>query len=332
MPPIRTVLVTVSYAGAHLERLRAALGDAELLHVRRDDAAGVAAALQRADVAVIAGDLDRRFVDPQGAPNLKWVHCDHAGLNKSALPEVFERGLLVTSSAGRSAPALAEHALFFMLALAYRYPDFLDAQRRRQWGVRGQDDLRGLYGRTVGIVGLGNTGAELAVRCKAMGMRVLGYRRSDAPAPSSVDQLFTPHSGDGLEDLLRESDFVVLAVPLSDATYHLINARTLAQMKPGAYLVNMARGAVVDEEALLEALRSGRLSGAGLDTFAQEPLPPESPLWDAPNVLITPHVTPQVPDRTGRSLDIIEENVRRYRAGEPLLNLLKPEDVFTMGG
>jgi phosphoglycerate dehydrogenase-like enzyme len=327
MPAIDVVLTTVSYEGDHLERLRRAFAPAELLHLRRHDGAGIAAALQRADVAVLGGDLDERFLD---APRLRWIHCDHAGLNRSARPEVFARGLLVTSSAGRSSPVLAEHAILFMLALAYRLTAFLEAQRAHRWGVPDQDSLRGLYGRTVGIVGLGNTGAELATRCQAMGMRVLGYRRRDVAVPG-VDRLWSAAAGDGLDDLLAESDFVVLAVPLSDATHHLIGERELRLMRPGAVLVNMARGAVIDEAALLRALREGRIAGAGLDTFAQEPLPATSELWDAPNTLITPHVTPQVPDRTGRSLEIIVENVRRYRAGEPLLNQLQPEDVYTRG-
>jgi phosphoglycerate dehydrogenase-like enzyme len=331
VPEPERVLATVSYRGAHLERLRAAFAPAPLTQVARDDGAGIAAALQHADVAVLAGDLDERFLDPQRAPRLRWVHCDHAGLNKSARPEVFRRGLLVTSSAGRSAPVLAEHAILFMLALAYRFSAFLEAQRAHRWGVPGQDDLRGLTGRTVGIVGLGHTGSELAVRCQALGMRVLGYRRTAAPPPPGVDRAYSAARGETLEPLLRESDFVVLAVPLSDATHHLIGPPQLAQMRPGAFLVNMARGPVVDEAALLTALHSGRLAGAGLDTFAREPLPADSPLWDAPNVLITPHTTPQVPDRTGRSLEIIAENVRRYRAGQPLLNQLRPEDVYTRG-
>ncbi|HET7767253.1 MAG TPA: D-2-hydroxyacid dehydrogenase [Chloroflexota bacterium] len=326
MPEIDRVLATVSYTGAHLERLRAAFAPAEVLHLRRDDAAGIAAALETADVAVLAGDLDDRFLR---APGLRWIHCDHAGLNKSARPEVFEKGLLVTSSAGRSSPVLAEHALFFMLALAFSFPAFLDAQRRHQWGIPDQDSLRGLYGRTVGIVGLGNTGTELAARCKAMGMTVLGYRRGDAPPPPGVDRVYRAARGEPLDALLRESDFVVLAVPLSDATHHLIAERELRIMKRTAFLINMARGAVIDEAALLPALREGWIAGAGLDTFEREPLPPDSPLWDAPNTLITPHTTPQVPDRTGRSLEIIEANARRYRAGEPLLNQLTPADVYT---
>ena len=328
MPSIDYVLATVPYQGEHLARLRRAFAPAVLHQLRRDDMAGIAAALERADVAVLAGDLDDRFL---GAPRLRWIHCDHAGLNRSARPEVFARGLLVTSSAGRSSPVLAEHALLFMLALAYNFPRFYAAQQAHRWGIAGQDALRGLYGCTVGIVGLGHTGTELATRAKAMGLRVLGYRRR-ADAVPGVDRVYSAERGEPLDELLRESDYVVLAVPLSDATHHLIGEKELRLMKPTARLVNMARGAVVDEAALLRALREGWIAGAGLDTFAQEPLPPDSPLWEAPNVLITPHMTPQVPDRTGRALDVIEENVRRYRAGERLLNQLTPEDVYTKAG
>jgi phosphoglycerate dehydrogenase-like enzyme len=328
MTEITTVLTTVAYSGNHMERLRTAFAPAEFIHLSRSDDLGIASALERADVAVLAGDLDERFLR---APRLRWIHCDHAGLNKSARPEVFDRGMLVTSSAGRSSPVLAEHAMLFMLALSFNFPAFLDAQREHRWGIPGQDALRGLFGKTVGIAGLGNTGLELAVRAKAFGMRVLGYRRRATETPPGVDRLYSADRGDALDELLQESDFVVLAVPLSDATHHLIGERELRLMKPAAYLVNMARGAVIDEAALVRALYEGWIAGAGLDTFTQEPLPPESPLWEAPHTLITPHTTPQVPDRTGRSLDIICENVRRYRAGEPLINALTPEDVYSRG-
>jgi phosphoglycerate dehydrogenase-like enzyme len=325
MPEIGTVLLTVRWQEEYVARLREHLQGAEVVQTR--DADEIARTLARADVAILSGDLDDRFAD---APNMRWVHCDHAGLNKSARPWVFERGLLVTSSSGRSAPALAEHAIFFMLLFAYRYPAFLEAQRAHRWGVAGQDQLRGLIGQTVGIVGLGNTGQELATRVQALGMRVLGYRRQAEDVPG-VDRLFAAERGDSLDELLRESDFVVLATPLSDATYHLIGARELGLMKRTAVLVNMARGGVVDEAALADTMRSGGIAGAGLDVFAQEPLPPDSPLWDLPNVAITPHMTPQVPDRTGRSLEMIAENIRRYRAGQRMLNLLTPADLYTRG-
>lgn len=324
---IKVVLTTVGYDDEHYQKLADSFAPASIIHVKKDDDQGIRKALEVADVAVLAGDLDARYLQ---APSLRWIHCDHAGLNRCAWPELFEKGLIVTSSAGRSAPALAEHAIFFMLALAYRFPRFLDAQRAHHWGVRGQDELRGLFGRTVGIVGLGNSGKEVAIRLKAMGMDVLGYDRSAAPVPG-VDRLYSSENGDKLDDLLTKSDFVVLTVPLNNATYHLIGQRELSIMKRSAYIVNIARGAVIDEAALKEALYAGQIGGAGLDTFTMEPLAADSPLWDAPNTLITPHTTPQVPDRTGRSIDIIRENVRRYRAGEPLLNQLQPDDIYTLG-
>ncbi|WP_263707412.1 D-2-hydroxyacid dehydrogenase [Shouchella tritolerans] len=326
MRDIRVVLTTVNYSDEHFQKLVDGFAPAKVIRLRRNNHEGIQKALETADVAVLGGDLDERFLQ---APLLRWVHCDHAGLNKFASPKIFERELLVTSSAGRSAPVLAEHAIFFMLALAYQYPRFLDAQRAHQFGVPGQDDLRGLYGRTVGVVGLGHTGSELAVRLKAMGMNVLGYRRSAGSPPPGVDQLYCAENGDTLDELLAESDFVVLAVPLNNATHHLIGRRELSLMKRSAYIINMARGAVIDEEALTEALYEGLIGGAGLDTFTKEPLPVDSPLWDAPNTLITPHTTPQVPDRTGRTIDIISENIRRYRAGEPLLNQLRESDIYT---
>ena len=321
-----TVVTTLAYQGAHWDRLQQALAGAEVLRFANPQSEGFKEALSHADIAILAADPEQWVI---ATPSLRWIHVDHAGLNRAARPEAMREGLVVTGSAGRSAPVLAEHAMFFALALAYRYPAFLDAQRAHQWGVAGQNDLRGLYGRTMGIVGLGNTGKELAVRAKAMGMRVLGYRRRATEAPQGIDEMFSADAGQGLGDLLEQSDFVVLALGLSDKTHHLIGERELDLIGSAGYLINMARGPVVDEAALTRALYEGRIAGAGLDTFEVEPLPAASTLWDAPNTLITPHVTPQVPDRTARSLEIICENIRRYQAGEPLLNRLTSEDVYT---
>ena len=323
MAKIKSALSAVAWPDAYVERLRDGLDAERFVHTRDPDEIG--RALEHAEVAVISGNVDERFLR---APSLRWVHCDAAGLERSATPIVFEMGLQITSSSGRTAPALAEHCLFFMLAFAYRFTDFLAAQRDHQWGVSGQDALRGLVGRTVGIIGLGNTGRALALRCKALEMRVLGHRRRAVQTPG-IDVLTATDRGEGIDDLLRESDFVVLAVPLSDTTHQMIGARELGLMKPGAVIVNIARGSVIDESALIETLRAGKILGAGLDVFEREPLPAESPLWDLPNVLITPHLTPTVPDRVGNSLGIVLENARRYWAGEPLVNLLTPEDVYT---
>ena len=324
---IHTVLVTANFQGDHWKRLEVALTPAHIIRVDGKDATELEAAIVQADVAIVRGDLDSRYLHRE---RLRWVHCDHAGIEKSARPEVFDSGLLVTGSAGRSAPALAEHAILFMLAFSYNFPRFLDAQRQHKWGIVGQNELRGLIGKTVGILGLGHTGQELATKCKAFGMEVLAWRRKILPH-TAVDHLFAAETGDGIDDLLRQSDFVVLALPLSDQTWHLLGKREFACMKNTAFLVNMARGNIIDESALLKALQDSEIAGAGLDTFSQEPLPVSSPLWDQPNVLITPHVTPQVPDRTGAALDILCENIRRYRANETLVNLLRPEDVYTKG-
>lgn len=321
-----TVITTLRYEGSHWQRLAQSLHGAEILRFDDPAAPGFEAALERADIAILAKDPDDRFFR---APRLRWIHVDHAGLDKAARPEAFREGLIITGSAGRSAPVLAEHALFFALSLAYNAPAFQEAQRAHTWGVPGQEHLRGLFGRTMGIIGFGNTGRELAARAKALGMRVLAYRRRSAEAPPHVDRLFSADAGDSIDALLTESDFVVLALGLSEATYRLIGQRELNLIGPRGYLINMARGPIVDEAELVRALQENRIAGAGLDTFEIEPLPADSPLWDLRNVIITPHVTPAVPDRTARSLEIIGENIRRFQTGEPLLNTLTAEDIYT---
>lgn len=326
MPKIDAVLATVNYRPDQIDELRREFAPAEVCWVPSRRPTELLEALSRVDVAVIEGDLDPRFLQ---APHLRWVHCDKAGLDQSAWPEIFDRGLLLTSSAGRSDSALAEHVLFFMLGLAYDFPSFQAAQRTRRWGADGQEHLRALSGQTVGILGMGHIGVAVARRCRALEMRVLGYRRRDAEPPDGVDEVYCVDRGDSLEPILEASDFLVLALPLTDSTHGIIGAEQLKRMKPSAFLVNIARGALVDEVALSKALRAGRLAGAGLDVFSIEPLPRRSPLWTTPRTLITPHVTPKLADRTERSIAIISENIRRYRAGEPLLNLLTEREIYT---
>jgi phosphoglycerate dehydrogenase-like enzyme len=312
---------------AQWDRLKQAVASDNLLCVSGRDDRAIADGLQEAEIAIVTGDLDQRYID---APKLRWVHCDHAGLTKSARPGVFARGLIVTGSAGRSGPALAEHAIMFMLMLCSNYPAFYEAQKRRQWlRFPGAENLRALWGRTVGIIGMGHTGVELASRCKAFNMRVLGYRRRDLPPPPGVDRIYSADKGQTIDPLLEESDIVALVVNLSDATHHLIGRRELARMKPTAIIVNLSRGGVIDEAALIEALQARRIAGAGLDVTEVEPLPEASPLWDAPNTLITPHFTAAMPDKSERSLNVIIENFVRYRAGTPLLNRITEEDLYT---
>lgn len=327
MTEIKKVLSTVLYDEPQVKKLREIFEPAEFIHLKADDAEGIEEALKTVDVAVMGTDRDERVLY---APNVKWIHFDHAGLNRVARRDVLERDLIITSSAGRSAPALAEHAFYFMLSFSFAFPTFYKAQLEHNYIMDAQfrDSLRCLHGRTIGIIGMGNTGKELALLGNAFGMRVLGYRRRKSEMPPGVHKMYCKESGESIDELLKCSDFVVLALPLTNESHHLISRRELQLMKPTAYLINMARGAVIDEEALVEALYNGTIGGAGLDAFEQEPLPADSPLWDAPNIMITPHVTPQVPDRTERSIEIIAENVRRYREDRPMLNRLSKAEVY----
>ncbi|MDR7113704.1 phosphoglycerate dehydrogenase-like enzyme [Microbacterium trichothecenolyticum] len=325
--PINSVLVTVPFPEDDIAELRRAFEPAEFILLRPNDGEGIAEALQRVDVAVHVWEVDDRFL---AAPLLKWVHCDRAGLTQSARPEVFEKGLLVTGSAGRSAPALAQHAFFFALSIAFDARALAEQQASHTWGgIPGYHDRLALHGQTLGVVGLGNTGREIAALGRAFGMHVIGYTRSANVPDGVVDELLVAAVGDSIDGLVERSDVVMLAAPLTDETFHLFDAARFASMKPTATVINVGRGQLIDQDALIAALKQGRIGGAGLDVTHPEPLPADSELWDLPNVIITPHVTPKLADRTTRSVRMIVENVRRYRAGEELLNALRPADIFS---
>jgi len=325
---IRSVLATVPYDRDELAQLRMAFAPAEFIWADSGDDAAIRAALEHVDVAVLEGDLDDRHL---AAPNLAWIHCDHAGLNKSARPEVFERGLIVSGSAGRSAPALAQHGFYFALSLTYQARELLRDQTQHEWrGIHGYFWRPALWGQTLGIVGYGSTGQEMAKLGRAFGMRTVVLRRTvPAELPSDVDEMVGDTDDDALGRLIDQSDVIMLATALTDRTHHLFSDDEFRRMKSSAVLINIARGPVVDEDALARALRSGEIAGAASDVFATEPLPADSPLWELPNFYITPHMTPRMPDKTQRSIDIITENARRYRAGERLINQIGENDMFT---
>lgn len=175
---------------------------------------------------------------------------------------------------------------------------------------------------------MGNNGKMLAARLHALGMNLLAFDKYPINGFDYISQKYCANNGDTIQPLLEKSDFVILTLALTDETFHMINKDTLAQCKDGAFLVNMARGGIVCTEDLIDAVNSGKLSGAGLDVFEEQPLSPESPLWRMENVYITPHCTPQVPDRAAASIEIIRDNARRFEAGEPLRNLMRPEDAM----
>lgn len=260
----------------------------------------------------LSAEATRRLIS---TPGLRWMHTASAGVDHILFPELRDSDILLTNASGVFDIPIAETVLAYMLAVVKRLPEFLTQQREHRWQKLPLRELRGL---TVGIVGLGSIGAEVARLCRAFGMRVLGLRRR--PAPSDVaDEVLPPEH---LHDLLSRSDFVVIAAPLTEQTQGLIGRAELAAMKPTAWLINISRGAIVDEEALIEALREGRIGGACLDVFAEEPLPAESPLWEMPNVLITPHNSWSSPHIEEREIELFLENLRRYVAGEPLLNVV----------
>ncbi|MEL7344246.1 MAG: D-2-hydroxyacid dehydrogenase [Pseudomonadota bacterium] len=323
---LERVLVTVRYRESKRQEIKSAYQGAEIIEVANQDRAQIYKTLQTVDAALIQGVMDPNFLE---SDRLKWVHCDQSGLDAYAVPEIFERGLIVTSSSGRSAHPLAEHALFFMLSFTHDAPAFAKAQRRRVWGVVGQNDLRALYGRHVAIVGYGKTGQCLAAKCRSFGMKITAYRRKDLPSRVQDVRVFSRDAGHAVRDAMDGADFVVMTASLNDASYHLVDREALGSLRRGAYLVNIGRALTVDQDAMIAALRSGQLSGAGLDVTATEPLPMKSPLWGMKKVIITPHVTPQMPDRAQETLSIVARNAERFQKTEPLKNALTPEDVFT---
>ncbi|MBR6977372.1 MAG: D-2-hydroxyacid dehydrogenase [Lachnospiraceae bacterium] len=326
MPKIKKVVTTVWYNKKNMYDLSRVFPEAEFVYVDFYDKERLQEEVKDADAAIIMGDVDPCLL---GENTLKWIQCDHAGLNGSARPEVFERGIPVTGAAGRSAPVLAEHALYFMLLHCYHTRELLAAQDACRWGVEGSEQWRGLFGRSAGIIGMGNNGRMLAPRLHALGMRLVCYNYSPVTDIDYLDKCYVGDINDCIEPLLREADFIILCVALNDDTFHFLNKETFRMVKPGAFLVNMGRGGLVCTEDMIEALKDGTLSGAGLDVFEEQPLSPESPLWKMPNVYITPHCTPQVPDRQAATIAIIRENARRFEAGEPLLNLMRPTDAIS---
>jgi phosphoglycerate dehydrogenase-like enzyme len=261
------------------------------------------------------------------SPALRWVQSASAGAEDNLADEIVARGILVTNGAGIAAVAIAEHVLALMLAFCRNLPTALELQRERTWNrpavmaARGTM-LRELTGSRVLIVGLGPIGLALAERVTALGAVARGVRRhAGRPCPSGFEDVV---GREGLADQLGWADFVVLAMPHTAETTNMIGAPELTRMRSDAYLINVARGAVVDHEALVDALRRGSIAGAGLDVFPVEPLPPDDPLWGFPNAILTPHVAGATLHYLDRALTLFVDNLERYLAGRPLRNLVDP--------
>ncbi len=266
---------------------------------------------------MIPGDILRR------APNLRWLQLTSAGVDRLLdAPVVRSPAVEVTTASGIHAVPISEFVIGAMLAFAKGFPGALRAQAESRWSAYLPEELEG---KTAGILGMGAIGSRVAALAHAFGMEVLAIRRS----------VGSRHKGDGhvaefmppsdLPYLLGESDYVVIAVPLTEESRHMIGEPELRSMKPSAVIVNIARGPVVDEPALIRALKESWIAGAALDVFEQEPLPPESDLWKLPNVLLTPHVSGGTPRYMERAVDLFCDNLRRYLDGRPLRNVVDPE-------
>ncbi len=249
------------------------------------------------------------------AKRLRWIQSSAAGLDHCLVPGVIaEPSIIVSSASGLFAPQVAEQTFALLLGLLRRIGLFERARQIPEFIRRPTDDLRG---KTVGIVGLGGNGREIAKMLRPWNVRVLATDFYPESQPVEVDELWPANR---IDDLFAASDIVILTLPLNESTFHCVGAKQLAAMKPGGYLVNVARGAVVDETALVDALAAGHLAGVGVDVTEIEPLPPESPLWTDPRVLITPHVGAQSICRVDDTNDLVCINLRRYFADLPLFN------------
>ena len=273
-----------------------------------------------ADICCFTDDMwhdlaSRQLLLPQlfRIEGLRWFHTFSAGVDSPVFKMLIDRGTILTNSSGSSAPAIAEYVLAMMLFRAKDFSAFGEQQRAHDWT---QHRGRELSDQTAGIIGTGAIGGNVARLAKAFGMRTVGLRRTGAPA-RYFDEMLTSR---GMRSLLRQSDFLVLACPLTRETEGLIGERELRAMHPTATLINVARGRVVDEAALIEALTEGWIAAACLDVFTVEPLPETSPLWSMPNVFITPHNSGNSPLNMGRSMAIFLDNLARYVKKKPMRN------------
>ncbi len=295
----------------------------DLLVLPPDSAARIDDAVAaRAEIAYFSSDAypefsKQFFSATRKAPGLKWLQVFNAGVDHPVFASVLERGVRLTTSSGTAAEPIAQTAITGMLYLARNFPRWTAGQRDRRWNpMRPPEFPRDLRGQVMLVYGLGRIGTEIARLARILGLHVIGVRRHAA----KTDHADEIHAPDKLAELLPRSDWLVLACPLTEETRGMVDAALLAKLPRGARVINICRGEVVDEPALIAALKSGHLGGAYLDVFAQEPLPPESPLWHMPNVVVTPHNSAASAGNDARINAIFLDNIRRWNTSQPLIN------------
>jgi len=303
---------------SHVDQLRTRFPHITFLHSTTRDA----------DVELVA-DADVAFALALSrgavarAPRLRWLHCSGHAVGHFPLVDLAARRITVTNSRGVQSVPIAEHVMACLLALARKLPETLRDQQERAWrpnALTGEASPWLLGGRTIGIIGTGTIGEAIATRAKAFRMRVIGVRRNPSHAlPPGFDEVVGPADRNRM---LAAVDIVVIAAPFTTETQRLMDAGAIEMMKPGAIVINVARGQLIDEVALAAALESGRLGGAALDVFANEPLAPDSPFWSLPNVIVTPHNSGFRTGHFDAVVDLFSENLTRYERGVDLLNVV----------
>lgn len=306
------VLINTEITSDHRQQIQSVSPDLVIVEPK-DEAARLA---EITDTDILFGDFSRSLFD--AARQLKWVQVLGAGVDGLLFPEFVESDVVLLSAKGYVGPHLADQTWALILGLIRGVGRAVRERTwENRWSIRGE--TWELAGRTLGIVGLGGTGIDVAKRAQGFDMRVIAVDPEDVDAPSFVHEVWKM---DRFYDLLAESDIVSICAPLTDASHGMFDDEAFRRMKPSALLINVTRGKIVDEPSLLRALKEGLIGGAGLDVTPEEPLPQDSPLWDMPNVIVTPHVAGGSPHRDDRTVGLFCDNLERFLVGKPLLSVI----------
>lgn len=309
--PKLNILVINNLADRHMKTIQGAVPNSNVITCKYEQAAEY---IQDIDILVTWGSMDIRPLY-LAAPKLTWVHSLSAGVEGLIFSEIKNSDTMLTNSKGIHGIPVSEHVFAMMLAFSRGLDIFLRQQSLHQWKRASVDEI---HDKTIGIVGLGSIGREIAKKAKGMGMKVVASKQT-MTKELFVDELFSPEK---LHELLALSDFVVTALPLLEETKHLFTLQEFSVMKPSAYFINIARGGVIKQDDLITALQQGLIKGAGLDVFEEEPLPESSPLWDMPNVIITPHVAALSPSYLDRAIKLFADNLSRFQQNKEMLNII----------
>jgi len=297
------------------ERLRSDFPELDIVHL--PDYRRLDAEIPDAEI-VIAWSIRPEQI--KAAKRLRWIHSPAAAVHTLIFPELITSKIIITNARDVHGPVVAEHVIALIFALAKKIPGSVELQQKHVWGQQLLWDelprVREVAGATLGLVGLGSIGRAVVKSAKALGMQVIAVREHPEKGSEGADKVLGPAQ---INEVFRQADYIVLAAPVTDNTKAIANAERLAMMKPDACLINVARGPLVDEAALASALRAKKIGGAALDVFPKEPLPQDSPLWDLPNLLITPHTAALTDKLWERHYALFSENLRRYLTGQPLL-------------